>query len=67
MKNSFSQTEFTFHSSWIAAMSHIRSNAVRNRLMASIIEYGLKRTYSPIGNAAADAIMVLVMDQIDRE
>lgn len=67
MQNNFCRKQFTFHSSWVAAMSYIRSNAVRNRLIAAIIEYGLNRRHTPVGNAVADAIMVLVMDQIDRE
>ncbi len=66
-KNDFYRTQFTFHRSWMTAMSYIRSKAVRNRLTAAIIEYGMNRTHTPIGNAVADAIMVLVMDQIDRE
>lgn len=48
-------------------MSLIAAKSVRNKLLAAITEYGLKRTYTPIGNKTADALMVLIMDQIDRE
>lgn len=48
-------------------MSLIAAKSVRNKLLAAITEYGLKRTYTPIGNKTADALMILIMDQIDRE
>lgn len=59
--------QFVFHASWIKAMRHIKSPSVRNRLIAAILEYGLNRVYTPIGNPVADAILTLVIDQIDRE
>lgn len=68
MKESLCLNEkFTFHSLWISAMSHIASKAVRNRLMTSIIEYGLNSRHVPVGNSTADAILSFVMDQIDHE
>ncbi len=58
---------FTFHASWIKAMQFIKSQSVRNRLVAAIVEYGLTRVHTPIGNPVADAIFCLVIDRIDRE
>lgn len=59
--------KFTFHGSWLTAMGYIASKAARNRLMASIVEYGLNGRHVPVGNSTADAILSIVMDQIDRE
>lgn len=59
--------QFTFHASWLKAMQFIKSQSVRNRLVAAIVEYGLTRVHNPIGNPVADAIFTLVIDRIDRE
>lgn len=48
-------------------MKFIASNAVRNRLINSLIEYGLNGVFVPVGNATADAILSMAMEQIDRE